>query len=257
MKLAVLISAGGDFPEKQVANACLVAKALDVPLSGVISSDQGLDYYPVDTGGFIDVAEDSIAKAEQRIRSCGAQFKTICESHAVSQDWYGKHGFVNQEWSTLAPYFDIAITTAPIAAADIAKLGVAATLQLDDQAVIGGFDKRCVIAWDGSSAAARAVRAALPILKRFQSVDVIVVDAKSRTLPADIGGYLAAHGISSTITSEVSGDSPVSAVIMDQARQADLLVMGAYGTSSMIEKLFGGVTEVMRTDCKTPILFAH
>jgi nucleotide-binding universal stress UspA family protein len=257
MKLAVLISTRSDFPEQQLVTSCDLAKCLNVPLTGIITSDQGLDYYPVDTGGFVDVAQESIDQAERRIGAYGAQFKAVCEAQAVAQDWYGKHAFINHEWPVLSPYFDIAVTTTPIAAAEMAKLGVSATIQLDDNSVIDGFDQRCVIAWDGSHAAARAVRAAMPILPRFHAVDVIVVDAKSRTLPADIGSYLAAAGVSSTIISEISGDAAVSTVIMDHARQADLLVMGAYGTSSIIERLFGGVTEAMRTDCKTPILFGH
>jgi len=257
MKLAALISTRSDFPKQQIVASCQLAKALDMPLTGIVTSDQGLDYYPVDTGGFIDVAEDSLAQAEQNIAAYGAQFKAICEQHGVAQDWFGKHGFIANEWSYLAPYFDIAIATTPLGAADIAKSGVAATLQLADTSLIKDFDKRCVVAWDGSSAAARAVRASLPLLPRFETVDVIAVDAKSRTLPADIGSYLAAHNISSNIISEVSGDAPVSAVIMDHARQADLVVMGAYGTASVFEKIFGGVTEVMRTECPTPILFAH
>jgi nucleotide-binding universal stress UspA family protein len=257
MKCAVLISTRSDFPKQQMVASCQLAQAMDLPLTGIITSDQGLDYYPVDTGGFIDVTEDSIARAEDKIGSYGAEFKAICEQHRVAQDWFGKHGFIANEWPYLAPYFDIAITTGPLAAADIAKSGVTATMQIADTSVITSFDKRCVIAWDGSPAAARAMRAALPLLPRFKTVDVIVVDAKSRTLPADIGSYLAAHNISSNIISEVSGDAPVSVVIMDHARQADLVVMGAYGTASVLEKIFGGVTEVMRTECPTPILFAH
>jgi hypothetical protein len=33
--------------------------------------------------------------------------------------------------------------------------------------------------------------------------------------------------------------------------------MGAYGVSMTLERLFGGVTERMRRDCKTPIIFAN
>ena len=158
MKLAALISTRSDFPKQQIVASCQLAKALDMPLTGIVTSDQGLDYYPVDTGGFIDVAEDSLAQAEQNIAAYGAQFKAICEQHGVAQDWFGKHGFITNEWSYLAPYFDIAIAPTPLGAADVAKYGVAAPLQLTYSRLLKDFSKNCVVVWHGSSAAGRAVR---------------------------------------------------------------------------------------------------
>jgi nucleotide-binding universal stress UspA family protein len=46
-------------------------------------------------------------------------------------------------------------------------------------------------------------------------------------------------------------------VILEEAATASLLVMGAYGVSATLERLFGGVTERIHRDCKTPILFAN
>jgi len=33
--------------------------------------------------------------------------------------------------------------------------------------------------------------------------------------------------------------------------------MGAYGLSTTLEKWFGGVTETVKTECQTLVLFAH
>jgi nucleotide-binding universal stress UspA family protein len=40
-------------------------------------------------------------------------------------------------------------------------------------------------------------------------------------------------------------------------RNADLLVMGAYGHSRLREAIFGGATREMLTDCPVPVLMAH
>lgn len=257
MKLAVVISAGHDFPGQQVTAAARLATALDAPITGIVTTEQSLDYYPMDDGGFVDVAAATIEQAERRISACVDAFKATCTAHGLAQEWYGRHGFIQQEWPSLSPYFDLAIVTSPLSAADMAHAGIAATLQLHDDSVIEDFDGRCVIAWDGSMASGRAVRAAMPLLRRFAQVEVIMVDAKRRSVSTDIGSYLAANGITATISNDVSGDHTVAGLIMQQAKGADLLVMGAYGGSIIFERLFGGVTETIIAECKTPVLYAH
>jgi nucleotide-binding universal stress UspA family protein len=257
MKLAVLLSAGHPFPEAALNQAAKLAKTLDLPLTGIISSEQGLDYYPMGEGGLIDVMQEKIEQDDKRILDCVKRFQSICRNHDLAQDWHGRHGFIRQEWASLSPYFDLVMVPAPFSAPEIANLGLSATLQIQNDALINGFDQRCVIAWDGSLPAGRALRAALPLLPRFEQVDVISVDAKTRSLPTDIGTYLAANGITATITTEVSGDDSVADLILEQARNADLLVMGAFGGSMMMEKLFGGVTEAVYSTGTTPVLYAH
>jgi len=257
MKIAVLISAAQTFPKSQLTNAISLATALDTSITGIITSEQGLDYYPMGEGGMIDVVQERVESAEKCITECVEEFRSLCEAHGIAQEWYAKHGFIRHEWPALSPYFDLAVATAPFSAPELANTGISATMQIASATKTGGFDRRCVIAWDGSMAAGRAVRAALPLLPRFKEVEVITIDAKSRSLPTDIGSYLAAHDIEASITSEVSGDATVAELIMEQATHADLLVMGAYGSSMMIEKIFGGVTETVLSECTTPVLFAH
>jgi len=257
MKLAALISAGHEFPDQQITQAAKLARELDLPITGIITSEQGLDYYPMGEGGLIDVAQERIETAEKRIHACAKDFRSVCAKHGLAQEWHGRHGFIRHEWPSLSPYFDLAVVTRPFSAPELANAGISATMQMTNDAEIGGFDQRCVIAWDGSMSAGRAVRAALPLLPRFKQIDVITVNASSRSLPTDIGSYLAANGINADISSEVSGDETVAGLIMEHARQADLLVMGAYGGSIMVEKIFGGVTETVFSACQTPVLFAH
>jgi len=76
-------------------------------------------------------------------------------------------------------------------------------------------------------------------------------------MPHDIGVYLAAHNISANILSEPSSGTHAASLILEEAATASLLVMGAYGVSATLERLFGGVTERIHRDCKTPILFAN
>ena len=73
----------------------------------------------------------------------------------------------------------------------------------------------------------------------------------------DIGAYLGSHEISANILREPSSGSSIATLILEEAEKADLLVMGAYGSSKTLEKMFGGVTETMRRDCRKPVIFAN
>ena len=86
---------------------------------------------------------------------------------------------------------------------------------------------------------------------------MLIVDPKSRTQPRDIGNYIAAHGVEASVTTHSSGKEDTGAVILDEAWHADLLIMGAYGFSATMEKWFSEVTESVKIECQTLVLFAY
>ena len=257
MRLAVLMSAKPGYAEGQVISACRMANALDLPLAGIATSEDSAQYYTVGAGAYAAAASQSITLIEKELEELSEKFRQTCIDMQVAHEWLGFHGFMRVEWPTLSPYFDIAIVAPPLSAPEIATCGVSATMQLPDNAEVGELNGRCLVAWDGSAESSRAVRAALPLMTRFDFVDVMIVDPTSKTQPHDIGSYLASHDIGANIIREPSAGSSVAGLILEEANKADLVVMGAYGVSMTLERLFGGVTERMRRDCKTPIIFAN
>lgn len=119
-----------------------------------------------------------------------------------------------------------------------------------DSSVLG---KHVVLAWDASREATRAATTALPLLKRAQTVDVLVVEAEDyphgEEPGADIALYLSRHGVDASVACLAQGDLRISEVLLSAVAQrgADLLCMGAYGHSRLREIALGGVTyELMR-----------
>ena len=257
MRLALMLSVQGDFQQKQVEQACALARALDLPLTAIISGEDSIDYYPVAGGGYVAVIGELAEMAEKNLLQTVEQFKSVCAKQKIAQEWFSTKGFIRHEWEILSPYFDLAIATRPFSAPEMATVGLTATLQLTDASEIGSFNERCVIAWDGSIQAGRAVRAALPLLPRFKEVSVLAVDARNRTLPLDIGSYLAANGVAANVIALSSSGEKIGQLILEEAQYANLLVMGAYSFPATLERLFGGVTETIRKECITPVLFAH
>lgn len=124
--------------------------------------------------------------------------------------------------------------------------------------------KRVVVGWNESSEAMAAVRAALPLLKQADMVNITVIDPPTHgPNRSDPGGmlsqFLARHGVHAEI-SVLSKTLPrVSDVLKRHLNdsQADMLVMGAYGHSRLREAIFGGATRDMMEECQVPLLLAH
>lgn len=119
------------------------------------------------------------------------------------------------------------------------------------------------VAWDFSRPAARAVADALPLLRQAKSVRIVtVVDEKpieTRRSGAELARHLAYHGVTVVADTESAAGRPVGQVLAHyaQARELDLLVMGAYGHSRMREFILGGATRSILADPPLPVLLAH
>ena len=119
---------------------------------------------------------------------------------------------------------------------------------------------RALVAWDGSSEAATALRAAVPLLKLASSVTLVTVDDGSIRSPvSEAASYLSRYGIATDVNPLPRGNNAVDAVLLEQVRvaRAEYLVMGGYGHSRVAEALFRGVTRQMLTHCPVPLLLAH
>ena len=118
------------------------------------------------------------------------------------------------------------------------------------------------IAWDGKREAAKAVSAALPILEKAASVNVVTVAKEQSDWHKDdktLEEYLLEHGIKSTfrLIPKVRG-STARALIEDAVSTgSDLLVMGAYSHSRWVETILGGVTHHALHESQIPIFMAH
>lgn len=118
---------------------------------------------------------------------------------------------------------------------------------------------KAIVAWDGSSPAAAAIRGAVPMLKRSAAVEVLTISDKgSYAEPQDVAQYLARHGCT-VETRTIARDGVVGAQLLRElaASGAAWGVMGSYGHSRMREQIFGGVTRSLLTNSPIPLLISH
>lgn len=125
--------------------------------------------------------------------------------------------------------------------------------------------EKAMIAWDGSPAATRAVHDALPMLKQIGEVGIVVIregkkkTAKGETLVDDLAAHLKRHDVNAEVKRIPAGTFDVQTVILNEIAESgtDLLVMGGYGTPSLKQKIFGGVTRSLLSSMLIPVFMSH
>jgi len=133
---------------------------------------------------------------------------------------------------------------------------------------VGHFEPgqgKAIVAWDGSPGAARAAAAALPLLRRATSVDLVRVlplgAPSDMPMPVDMTravAWLSRHGMAVQVRLAPVDRQVGQALLFDaKAMGAKLLVMGAWGRPRVVERLLGGATREVLADLGVPTLFAH
>lgn len=120
-----------------------------------------------------------------------------------------------------------------------------------------------LLAWDASRSAAAAVAAALPALTAARKVVVLTVLNEKPSARAgtsqELIRHLARHGVAAEPMEFDSAGAKIGSVLDHVAlrAEADLLVMGAFGTSRAREFVLGGATRSMLEAPPIPVLLAH
>ena len=181
-------------------------------------------------------------------------------------------------YDPLAPHFmhrarasDLCVTQAPPSAMPLQR-------DIVVDLMIGGgvpvlivppaWDKRgairtALIAWDGSAAAARALRDALPLLGEAKSVEIVSIlgekDLSGQVPCADIARHLARHGLNVSASQLPMQDGSVARTLIAHGKlmRADMVVMGGYGHSRLREFILGGVTRETLAQTDIPTLLSH
>lgn len=122
--------------------------------------------------------------------------------------------------------------------------------------------KQAVIAWDGSKEASRAAFDAIPVLKSYESVEIVSVNVDPadqevrRVSIARLTDSLGRHGIEASFR-VIPGDGSDRKALLKLSESADLIVMGAYHHNRVRELIFGGVTRGFLKTVPCPILFSR
>jgi nucleotide-binding universal stress UspA family protein len=119
-----------------------------------------------------------------------------------------------------------------------------------------------VVGWQETPAAARALTAALPLMKCAQRVVLVNVGEPHCATAHDldrVASQLSWHGISAEVRHLMGTAKSASQVLLQSASELnpEVLVVGGYSHRPLQEMIFGGVTRALLAQAETPIFVMH
>ncbi len=115
-----------------------------------------------------------------------------------------------------------------------------------------------VVCWKETAEAARAVGAAVPLLRSARRVVLLAIEEQggaSAEQLEHLAGELAWHGVDADVSIDGEASRPAAQQLLTRAAelQADLLVAGAFGRGALRERMFGGVTRTLLEHADIPV----
>lgn len=224
-------------------------------------------------GRYYAVFEES-AKADQA--AALAAFNEAIKGADVSSEWRSVNGFPDAALVAASYCADLTMvgqahsnTTGtmptPSNRAELVGLSAAGPVMIVPHAGVRiAPGKTVLLCWKDTREAARAVSAALPLLKSADEVIALAVgereSASGRAEPgAELAPWLARHGVKVTVRRDAAVGGDVGALILSCAADqgADLIVMGIYGHSRLRELVLGGVSRTLLGSATVPLFMAH
>ncbi|MFZ4689114.1 MAG: universal stress protein [Polymorphobacter sp.] len=211
-----------------------------------------------------------IEAIEKQRRDERTAVETRLRAEGLGWDWLSRDGDTVERLSEAARLADVVVMNAgPFATAAGMRLALVGDVAIHAPAPVvavaptsRGFavTGAALVAWDGSKEAAVAMRAALPMLRLAESVDIVTIEEKFTELRArDAATWLSRHGVSAEVIERSDGGQSIEAVLRAvlTERRSAWLVQGAYGHSRLRQTLFGGVTRGLLADAPVPLVLAH
>ncbi len=214
-----------------------------------------------DANGYVsaEVINADFAEIQSEMKAAEAAFRTALSGRARSLEWRSAIAY-----TLMANYVAEEGRRADLILS--ASAGRAPIFEPSRQASVGDLVMRAgrpvlivpetaprelgnvLIGWKDTRETRRAIRDALPLLKKAGMVTVVEIAAEhelaeARTHVTDVTKWLEGHGVrAGAFALSSSGNDMLELAELASAKHVDLIVAGAYGHSRLSEWVFGGVT---------------
>jgi nucleotide-binding universal stress UspA family protein len=222
---------------------------------------EGVGYLPPEV---IEAQQAAAARVTEKMKEA---FRRVCEPVDVPARWRHEQGDLGGVGSKVARSADLTVVGAmPTSGIDALAMSPIEQLVLGTGGPVlvlpAGWSeptigRRVVLAWNDSRESARAMHDARGFLGEAEAVTVAALGEDVEAGLADVVAALKAHGIAAEPHSEAdAGDAGGALLRIAGERQADLLVMGAYGRARLRELILGGATRDVLRNAALPVLFS-
>ena len=234
----------------------------------------GVAGWPLMTDHGENVSEHSFPSArsaEWELNNLGEKFRNLARGITDRLEWRSSMNFPREVIATEARAADLVIIGRDLLPGDIYHtydpgtiiLAAGRPVMVVPNQVEHVEASRILIAWKDTREARRAVRDALPFLKRAKEVSIAVArrpgsegaDSQIR----DVAQYLSRHQVIVGKQFSTLANDDEEAILLDLAEDHDinLIVAGAYGRTRLSEWIFGGVTRHLLLNSPVPCLFSN
>lgn len=269
----ILVHAGVDSETENRTRAALdLAERFDAVVLG--AGALAWDPYIDPALGFVDgeTIQALRNQVEEDLKEAEARFQTVFKGDQRRAIWRSVVDYPGRVMSACARCADLIVASPTKAGADDRRVVSSENLVMESGLPVlllgPGVEKvdasTVVVGWKNTRETRRAVTDALPLLKAADKVIVVAVSENDAVKAAegeldDVVGRLERHGIAATreATPQINASVAEDLVDIAQSRQADVLVLGAYGRSRLREWAFGGVTRDMLASPGLSILFSR
>jgi hypothetical protein len=181
-------------------------------------------------------------------------------------EWQEKVGSPDRLMGIMGPLADLTVVSRPTAGGRVARLFMLAALMHSGRPVLilppkqsRAPGKRIAIGWNQSAEVSRVIAACMPLLQAAEQVTVISCGPENRPGPkaSQLKNYLKAWGVQCKVVKSRGRNEETELMNAYRESRSDLLLMGAYSRSRFRETVFGGMTELMLTRAKIPVILQH
>lgn len=276
---SILVLAGGSahmVATLQTAASAAQRTGAELEVLHVRADAEQLTYYAGDMIAPVPISDRAVQEAEaaiaDRATHARACYDRIFPDQPKGVAWVEARGREPQALAEYGRTTDLVVISRPGSAVDdddpesvnAALFETGRPALVAPPVPLATFGTRVAIAWNGSSQAARAIGAAVPLIEAAAEVTVLTAGKPDDRPPTGrLLAYLARHGVTAKVDSFDPGSSSARArgrTLLQHAAemQADLLVMGAYGQGRVMQFLgLGGATAKVITANTMPLLMAH
>ena len=277
-KTILTILSGGPEPLRGLEAAIATATGLDAHLEvlcvGIDTSLHSYSYAEISPA----LIEGTVIEAQEAARAIAKDAEALLARHDMRRSGVGllvtQAGLLPGMIRRHARFSDLVVLPRPYgpgAGPDAPTLVEAAlfeaavpVLVVPDGDMQWQPPRRIVAAWNESEGARMAIQRALPLLAGADTTFITIVDPPQHGPDrSDPGGllaqYLARHGARCEVDVMARTLPKISDHLVRAAteRDADMVVMGAYGRPRWSEAMFGGATRDMLEHCPVPVFLAR
>lgn len=220
------------------------------------------------------MADERAATARKHFEAmCGRERITVAGTRTgfsgMTAEWIEETGGTIDRIVQRARYHDLVVAARPSAPNGLPRYLIELLLMQSGRPVLiapAGATRppsgSVIVFWKSTCEAARAVAAAIPILKKAERVVLAGVGeapGQSREAIEAVAKFLSWHGIDAATEWMDNAPNGAAQAMEDLAtwHDAGLIVMGGYGHSRTREMIFGGCTRNFLENAERPVLLMH